>query len=91
MNAEMFYNPYVIIILFFWELIWKGFALYKSAQNKRKVWFIALLLLNTVGILPILYFVFENYNVDEKLKKFFGKYSKKMPKIKLPKLSLKKK
>ncbi|MFH1456594.1 MAG: DUF5652 family protein [Patescibacteria group bacterium] len=43
-----------------WSLIWKGFALWKTAGNKSKVWFVALLIVNTVGILEILYiFVFS--------------------------------
>lgn len=38
-----------------WELLWKGFALWRAAQRRQKGWFIALLVLNTLGILPILY------------------------------------
>ena len=45
----------LILILALWSLIWKGMALWKSAQRKEKWWFIALLLINTVGILEILY------------------------------------
>lgn len=45
----------VLGILILWELIWKGIALYKAARNKQDFWFILLLLLNTAGILPILY------------------------------------
>jgi len=46
------------IILWFviiWSLAWKGIALWKSARKTDKVWFIVLLILNTVGILEILY------------------------------------
>lgn len=45
----------VFILLSIWELVWKGFGLWHSAQNKQSGWFIAMLLLNTVGILPIIY------------------------------------
>jgi hypothetical protein len=45
----------LISILVIWELIWKGIALWKAAKENQKGWFIAILLLNTVGILPILY------------------------------------
>lgn len=42
-----------------WSLIWKGFALYRAGSNRSPKWFVALLLLNTAGILEILYlFVF---------------------------------
>jgi hypothetical protein len=44
-----------IILISIWSLIWKGFALWKSAQLSDKWWFIALLLINTAGILDILY------------------------------------
>jgi len=44
-----------IMLLVVWELIWKGLALWKAAQNKETAWYVAILILNTVGILPILY------------------------------------
>jgi hypothetical protein len=50
----------LIIILALWELIWKGIALWKAARNEQKYWFIAMLIINSAGILPILYiFVFQ--------------------------------
>lgn len=49
-----------LIILMVWSIIWKGLALWKSARASHKAWFIAMLILNTVGILEILYiFVFS--------------------------------
>ena len=51
----------LILILVFWELFWKGIALWKSARNDQKKWFIAMLILNTAGILPILYiYIFQS-------------------------------
>lgn len=42
-----------------WSLIWKAFALYRAGSNRSPGWFVALLLVNTVGILEMLYlFVF---------------------------------
>jgi hypothetical protein len=53
----------LILILVLWELFWKGIALWKSARESQKYWFIALLILNTAGILPILYiFLFKKGN-----------------------------
>lgn len=37
------------------DLIFKGFALWKAAKNGQRNWFIILLLINTVGILPLIY------------------------------------
>lgn len=38
-----------------WSLIWKGLALWKSAEKKQKIWFIAILVINTLGLLEIIY------------------------------------
>jgi len=48
----------IILILGFWELIWKGIALWKTGRNNQIVWFVCILILNTVGILPIVYLLF---------------------------------
>jgi hypothetical protein len=47
-----------LIPLVIWDLIWKGIALWKSGRNNQLKWFIAILVLNTVGILPIIYLRF---------------------------------
>ncbi len=51
--AQRFF--WVIILLVVWTLVWKGLALWKSARRGDKAWFIALLIVNTVGALEILY------------------------------------
>lgn len=49
-----------------WTLPWKGVALWKSAQNEQKGWFIALLLINTLAILEITYiFYFSKIKKQE--------------------------
>lgn len=45
----------VMAIIFVWSYTWKLLALWKSAREKSVVWFIALALINTIGILDILY------------------------------------
>jgi len=45
----------VIVVLILWSLIWKGLALWKAAREGSKAWFVVLLIVNTVGILEILY------------------------------------
>lgn len=49
---------YLFIILAIWELVWKGVALWKAGKNRQAGWFIAMLILNTAGILEIVYIVF---------------------------------
>ncbi|MFH1248929.1 MAG: DUF5652 family protein [archaeon] len=45
-------------ILILWDLVWKGIALWKCGINNQLVWFLAILIFNTAGILPIIYLVF---------------------------------
>jgi len=51
-------NSYIFIILGIWEAVWKGLALWKASQNRQRNWFIAILVINTIGILPIIYLKF---------------------------------
>ena len=46
---------YWIFPLIIWAAVWKLTALWKAARNRQLVWFICLAILNTAGILPILY------------------------------------
>jgi hypothetical protein len=58
-------NPFVILMAVAWSLVWKGFALWRAARNDGKPWFVVLLLVNTLGILEILYlFVFGRARTD---------------------------
>ncbi len=59
----------LIAIITVWSLIWKGLALWKAAKKNQPNWFIILLVINTVGILEILYiYVFSEIKFDEKKK-----------------------
>jgi hypothetical protein len=52
----------IFSILFFLAILWtvaiKGYALWYAAKRGEKWWFIALLVINTFGILEIAYLVF---------------------------------
>ena len=64
---------WLFILLMAWSLVWKGIALWKSAKRSSALWFIVLLIVNTMGILEILYiFIFADW----------GKSKKKSPKAK---------
>lgn len=45
----------LFIVLALWTLLWKGHALWHSAKRTEPVWFIILLIVNTMGILEIIY------------------------------------
>jgi hypothetical protein len=59
MNPEIInsYTPY-IVILFLWDLVCKGIGLWKSGRNGQKNWFIAILMINSIGVVPIVYLKF---------------------------------
>ena len=59
---------YLLAIL--WTLPWKGVALWKAARNCQKVWFVAMLILQTLGILEILYILF--FQRDKNPNRFQG-------------------
>lgn len=44
-----------LIILTIWSLFWKAWALWIAARQGQKIWFGALLVVNTAGILEIIY------------------------------------
>jgi len=48
-------NPGLLIIVFLWTIFWKALALWRSAKNGQRFWFIAFLIVNTLGILEIIY------------------------------------
>jgi len=47
-----------LIVIGIWELIWKGIALWKCGRHNQLAWFVCILILNTAGILPIIYLLF---------------------------------
>lgn len=59
-------SPLLIILAAIWSIVWKGLALWRAAGLRQKYWFIALLVVNTLGLLEIiyLYFVARKYKVE---------------------------
>lgn len=47
----------LMIVIFLWAIVLKGFALWHAARNGQKEWFVILLVINTLGILEIVYLV----------------------------------
>lgn len=45
----------ILIVFMVWSLFWKGLSLWHAGRKGQSKWFIALLLLNTLGILDIIY------------------------------------
>ncbi len=61
-----------VMILAVWEIIWKAIGLWHAARKDDKLWFIIILVVNLVGIIPIVYLAM---NTD-----FFKKLAKKLSK-----------
>jgi methionyl-tRNA synthetase len=57
-HAISHFSPWLLGILIVWSLIWKGIALWHSARNTQTAWYVAMFILNTVGILEIVYLLF---------------------------------
>jgi Family of unknown function (DUF5652) len=45
----------VLPLIVLWDLVWRGFALWRAARRGSKVWFVCLIIFNTLGLLPIVY------------------------------------
>jgi len=58
---------WALVLIMVWTIPWKGVALWRSARNGHMIWFVALLLVNTIAILEIIY--------------IFGFSKKKMPAV----------
>ena len=52
--ASPLWGPLLVAIAI-WTVVWKGIALYTAGKNQQKNWFVALLLLNDLGILSMIY------------------------------------
>lgn len=70
--------PFLVLMLL--DLILRGVALWRAARANQNFWFIALLVLNTLSILPVIYLVFF---ADESLYKNWQKTTVKITSKKL--------
>lgn len=48
-------NPWVLIAIVLWTIPWKGVALWRASRNTHLIWFIVMLVLNTLAIVEIIY------------------------------------
>ncbi len=60
---------FVIVCLLIVGTILKGFALWKAGKNKQSGWFIALFVINSLGILPLIYLLYFKPNLKVKRSK----------------------
>ncbi|MCR4285146.1 MAG: DUF5652 family protein [archaeon] len=78
------YLAWWFIPVIVWMIIWKLMAMWRAARNNQIFWFIACLVINTVGVLPMLYLIFFQKDMNHlrkakkiEVKKVVGKKIKK--------------
>lgn len=59
MNTFLLNNPknslVFLLIIVLWILPWKIYALWTASKKNHKIWFVILVIVNTFGILEIIY------------------------------------
>lgn len=56
--STIYHTPWMLTLIVVWILAWKAIATWRAARNNQLGWFIALFVINTVGVLEIIYLVF---------------------------------
>lgn len=56
-NGNMNYWNWILPLVII-DIILKGITLWRAARHSQKGWFVALLIVNSIGILPIIYLLF---------------------------------
>lgn len=72
---------FLLVIAIVWSLIWKGVALWKSARYGQKAWFVVLLIVNTVGLLEIIYLGFFQKKPVQRVMKPMPQPAQKKPAV----------
>ena len=61
-------NQWLLLLIIAWILPWKGVALWKAARLRDKWWFVALLVINTLAVLEILYiYIFSKKKAEKEI------------------------
>ncbi|MDD4287384.1 MAG: DUF5652 family protein [Candidatus Peribacteraceae bacterium] len=58
----------MLFVLAIVDLIFKGWALWRAARMEKKWWFLALLVVNSMGIFPAIFLIFTNTEYGRKTK-----------------------
>jgi hypothetical protein len=79
MSPQAIQVPLLVYLVLIWSTFWKGIGLWRSAHSNQKYWFIAMLILNTIGILELIYlFRFaKNRLTYEQIQGWFHSLSRK--------------
>lgn len=67
MKFTIFMIIFVILIVI--DFILKGFAMWRASKNDQKIWFWLLLVISSMGILPLIYLLISKKPQQEKKKR----------------------
>lgn len=48
-------RAFLFFLAVVWSMVWKGIALWRVGRNSHLIWFVVLFIVNTLGILEIVY------------------------------------
>ncbi|XOB40542.1 MAG: DUF5652 family protein [Candidatus Nealsonbacteria bacterium] len=68
----LFGNPLFLLLIILWTIPWKAVALWRASKNNHRKWFVALLVLNTLAVLEIIYIFFFSKLKKTELKEHEG-------------------
>lgn len=73
---QLINNPLILLPLVAWSLFWKGLALWRAAKDNQQYWFTVILIINTLGVLEIVYLLrfAKKKTLWKKLKEKFLKH-----------------
>ncbi|MFA5061178.1 MAG: DUF5652 family protein [Candidatus Pacearchaeota archaeon] len=69
MGGEVILSPaltLLILVVVIWDAVWKIIGSWRAGRNNQPVWFVFILILNTIGILPIIYLTWFQKNKNPK-------------------------
>lgn len=67
-SAASFEAIFLVVVFFLigiWSLVWKCLGLWHAARNKQRLWFVALVIFNTVGVLEIIYLAWFQHDANK--------------------------
>ncbi|MDD4600821.1 hypothetical protein SDC9_11410 [bioreactor metagenome] len=56
--STIHHTPWLLGLIVVWSITWKAIATWHAARNSHLGWFIALFIINTLGVLEIIYLAF---------------------------------
>ena len=51
-------NQWALMPIFVWDVTWRLLAMWRAVKENQKIWFVLFMIVNSVGLLPIIYLVF---------------------------------